>query len=125
MATEYGLTRGTPDEMARRFGGGRAAAVREGFATPWTRYDGQAEPRLPSATELVERGQLAGIAPWGSPAPGVWAGFDAEPLRGVAGSPDEGSLWAVWGDLGAALESANRAAGHSAACLTLRSAAAP
>lgn len=121
VATEYGFTLGGPDEMQQRFGGDRAAAVRNGLAQAWVAYDGSEHPRLPGALELVRSGRLAGIAPWGSPAPqGEWI-LDADGNRGITGTPDAGLLWAAWGEVADSLETANRQAGPASSCLTFQS----
>jgi hypothetical protein len=119
--TEYVFTRGTPEEARRRFGGDRAAAVRDGLARPWRDLDGQVKLRMWSVAELVAQGPAAGVAPWGAPAPGPEAAFDYDSQRGITGAPDEAALWAAWSDVAARLEAANRAAGPAATCLAYRS----
>lgn len=121
VVTEYGFTRGTLDEMDKRFGGDRAAAVRDGLARSWEDLHGNIRSRFPSAGELVQTGLVDGIAPWGSPAPGPWSSFDTDGSRGVTGSPDEEALWTAWSEVAASLGGANRGEGTSSACLTLHS----
>ncbi|HVC33043.1 MAG TPA: hypothetical protein VNL16_05990 [Chloroflexota bacterium] len=121
VATEYGFTRGTPAEMQARFGGDRAAAVSDGLARPWVDLAGQLQPREWSVAEAIAQAPLAGIAPWGSPAPGPTAALDADSVRGIAGAPDEGALWQAWSDAAAALEKANQAAGPAAQCAAYQS----
>lgn len=121
VATEYGFTWGTPIEMSQRFGGDRAAAVRRGLDRPWTDLDGRTQPRLWSALEMMTNGPLAGIAPWGSPAPGPDFGLDTDGSRGITGMPDEAALWTAWTNTAVALESTNRAAGPAVGCLACRS----
>jgi hypothetical protein len=119
--TEYGFTRGTVAEMQGRFGGDRAAAVREGLARPWIDLAGTLRQREWSVPELVTDRWVAGVAPWGSPAPGPRAGLDADAERGITLAPDAAALWSAWRDVAAGLEDANRAAGVSPACLAVRS----
>ena len=121
VATEYGFTLGTPDEMRRRFGGDRSTAVTSGLARPWPGLSGQTVPRQWSVPELFQNHLVTGVAPWGSPAPGIDAGLDTDGTRGITGTPDEQALWSAWGNVAASLEAANRAAGPSAACLGFRS----
>jgi len=125
VATEYGFTLGTPDEMKLRFGGDRVAAVREGLHLPWQDLTGRTHQSRWSVTDLVANGPLAGIAPWGSPAPGPNAGLDVDGSRGITGAPDEAGLWAAWTDVAGSLEAANRTAGSSSACRALRSSDSP
>jgi hypothetical protein len=121
MMIEYGFTRVSPAEMQRRFGGDRVAALRDGLGRPWPALDGTRHDRLWSAFEMVQRAPLAGIASWGSPAPGPDIGYDLDSERGITGAPEEAALWAAWANVAARLEAANRAAGPAAACLALRS----
>lgn len=125
VAVEYGFTRGTPAEMHERFGGDRASAVQSGLERPWQDLSGQTWPKFWSVPELFANGPVAGVAPWGSPAPGAEAEFDTDGFRGVTGAPDEAALWAAWGSVAAALEDANRAAGPSPVCLAHDSTVAP
>ena len=111
VATEYGFTRGTPDEMQSRYGGDQATAVRNGLDRPWQTLDGQTQPRQWSVPELFAKGVLDGVAPWGSPAPGTDCGMDMDSQRGITGAPDEGPLWEAWAQSAATLEAANGAAG--------------
>jgi len=121
VATEYGFTLNGAEEMRRRFGGDRAVAVRSGLDRAWVALDGSTQARLPSAAELMTSWRMAAIAPWGSPAPeGEWE-LDADGNRGITGTADAGALWAAWGEVGSSLESANREAGSSAACLGFQS----
>ncbi len=122
LATEYGFTRGTPTEMQTRFGGDEPSAVQNGLNRSWQDLEGQLQPREWSASELVARGMLAGVASWGSPAPGTDAQLDQDTQRGITGAPDEAALWTAWGNVGATLEAANQAAGPSQQCLALDSA---
>ncbi|MDA8217622.1 MAG: hypothetical protein M0Z94_08410 [Dehalococcoidales bacterium] len=101
VATEYGFTRGTPDDMQERFGGDRATAVLDGLARPWQDIDGNTQPRLWSVPDLFASGQLAGAAPWASPAPGPGAEFDTDGSRGITGTPDEAALWSAWSQVAA------------------------
>ncbi len=119
VATEYGFSLGSAEEMQKRFGGDRAAAVRQGFAAPWRDLAGKMQPRLWSGRDLMANGPLAGIAPWGSPAPGPSARMDTDYGRGITGAPDADALWAAWSELAARLEDGNRAAGASERCLGL------
>lgn len=121
VVTEYGFTRGTSAEMQQRFGGDRVAATLRGWDHPWQDLDGRTHPREWSAAELFQNGQIDGIAPWGSPAPGPQAALDSDGTRGITGTPDGPELWAAWGSIGASLEVANQAAGPSVACLAVRS----
>jgi hypothetical protein len=121
VATEYGFTLGTPAEMEKLFGGDRAAAVLRGFEQTWQDIDGRWHPRLSGGAELVDHAGLAGISPWGSPAPGPGAEFDADVHRGVTGAPDEVALWAAWNEVARSLENASRRAGPSAECEAYRS----
>ena len=123
VATEYGFTYGTPAEMQERFGGDRAAAVKNGLGRSWQDLNGQTQPRMWSVPELFANGPVAGVAPWGSPAPGFGSQLDMDGNRGITGMPDEAALWAAWSEVAASLENANRAAGPSAACLAYRSTA--
>ena len=122
LATEYGFTRGTPAEMQMRFGGDEPSAVQNGLNRPWQDLAGQMQPHEWSASELVAKGLLSGLAPWGSPAPGTGAQLDQDAQRGITGAPDEAALWATWGNVGSALEATNQAAGPSAQCLAVNSA---
>mgnify|MGYP005839526785 FL=1 len=108
VATEFGFTLGTAAEMQVRFGGDRAAALRNGYSRVWQDIDGRLWPRCWSVPELMSQGQLAGIAPWGSPAPGPGSELDTDGNRGLTGVPDEAALWVVWGDVAATLEAGNR-----------------
>ncbi len=121
VATEYGFTLGTADQMQARFGGDRAAAVRDGLQRSWQDLTGRVHPSRWSVPELIANGPVAGVAPWGSPAPGPDAGLDVDGSRGITGTPDETALWAAWGDVAGSLEAANRAAGSSVACRALQS----
>ncbi len=122
VATEYGFTYGSPAEMFERFGGDRAAAVRAGLSRTWQDLAGRTQPRFWSVRELFANGLMAGIAPWGSPAPGPGAELDMDGNRGVTATPDEAALWDAWRDAAAWLEDANSAAGPSAMCLAFQSA---
>ena len=121
LATEYGFTRGTPAEMQTRFGGDPSSAVQNGLNRPWQDLDGHIQPHEWSASELVAKGLLAGIAPWGSPAPGPGAELDEDTQRGITGAPDEAALWTAWSNVGASLEAANQPAGPSEQCLAANS----
>jgi hypothetical protein len=121
MMTEYGFTRGTPDQMRIRYGGDRPAALRNGLDRPWVTVEGTSQPRMWGASELIQKASLAGIAPWASPAPGPWAGFDADNSRGITSAPDERGLWDAWSEVSSRLETANRAAGVSTRCLGFQS----
>jgi hypothetical protein len=115
--TEYGFTRGTAEEMERRFGQDHAAAIRRGYGRSWVTIDGERRPYLYSAADLVLSGLAAGISPWGAPAPGATAILDADWQRGITLVSDEAQLWSTWRETAARLEAANRAAGISVACL--------
>ena len=117
LLTEYGFTLGTPEETRQRFGGDRPAAVRDGLSRPWRDLSGRSHDRLWGVRELLGRAPIAGVASWGSPAPGADAGMDMDSRRGITGAPDEAALWAAWRDVGAQLEAANRTAGPSGSCL--------
>ncbi|MGH2459099.1 MAG: hypothetical protein ACRDIY_09560 [Chloroflexota bacterium] len=121
VATEYGFTRGSPGDAQKRFGGDRVAATRDGLDRPWENLAGDTEPAFWSVPQLFSIGGLAGIAPWGSPAPGPAAAFDTDADRGVTGAPDGPALWTTWANVGQALETENKQAGPSAACLNTRS----
>lgn len=121
IITEYGFTRGSPVEMQRRFGGDRAAALSNGLDRRWTALDGTDETRMLGIRDLVQRYNVAGVAPWGTPAPEPYAGFDADGERGVASAPDENALWSAWRGVAGRLEAANRAAGPSPDCLAFDS----
>ena len=121
LATEYGFTLGTPDQMRSRFGGDRAAAVRNGLDRPGQDLEGGTVPRQKGVEELVSSGLLAGVAPWGSPAPGRWSELDRDNQRGITGTPDEAALWSAWADTAASLEAANQSAGPSDRCLSYSS----
>jgi hypothetical protein len=121
VLTEYGFTLGTPDENRQRFGGDRPAALRDGISRPWIDLQGAAYPRQWGVRELMRRAPIAGVASWGSPAPGAEAVFDMDRLRGITGAPDEDALWGAWREMGAWLETENRIAGPSPACLALAS----
>ena len=123
--TEYGFSRGTAAEMQRRFGGDRAAAVRTGLDRPWQELEGQLQPRRWGVVEMMERGPVAGVAPWASPAPEPAAILDADTERGITFTPDEAALWAAWRDVATRLEAANQAAGPSAGCLAFHSHVSP
>lgn len=125
VATEYGFTLGSPTDVQQWYGGDRATAVRDGLARGWLDLDGQTRSRLWSAQETVSDAPLAGIAPWGSPAPGPEFALDTDGNRGITGAPDEAALWSAWSDVSASLESGNRDAGACSACLALHSAAWP
>ncbi|MBI3969713.1 MAG: hypothetical protein HY332_00370 [Chloroflexi bacterium] len=116
LYTEYGFTLGTPEEMRQRFGGDRATAIREGLARPRRDLDGRLHDHLWGVRDLVDRAPVAGVASWGSPAPGPEAVLDADIRRGITGALDEAALWAAWRDVAAQLEAANRAAGPSHMC---------
>jgi hypothetical protein len=120
VVTEYGFTRGSTFDMGARFGGDRAAAMRDGLGRRWTDIYGREQPRLWGAMEAVERAPFAGLAPWGSPAPGQRSfGLDADLDRGITATPDEVPLWEAWRDIGARLEARNRTAGISGRCLAV------
>ena len=89
VATEYGFTLGTSSEMERRFGGDRATALLRGYEQSWRDIDGQWRDRFMGGAELISDTGLAGISPWGSPAPGLGADFDTDSHRGITGTPDE------------------------------------
>lgn len=125
VATEYGLTWGTPAEMQARFGGDRAAAVQNGFGRWWQELSGRDQPRLRGVPELFANGLVSGVAPWGSPAPGSGAELDMDGGWGITGMPDEAALWSAWSSVAGSLENANRTAGASAACPGFRSVATP
>jgi hypothetical protein len=122
VATEYGFTLGPPAAMATQFGGDRAAALRNGMASPWQTVDGATQPRQWSVAQLIAQTGLDGVAPWASPAPGPNAGFDEDSGRGVTGTPDESAVWSAWGDIAAGLQATNQAAGPSSMCEAYRSA---
>jgi hypothetical protein len=121
IITEYGFTRGTPLEMQSRFGGDRAAALSNGLERGWRTLDGGLEPRLLGITDLVQRYNVAGVAPWGTPAPEPYAGFDADRDRGVTSAPDEAALWPAWRQVATRLSTASAAVGVSPDCLALDS----
>ena len=121
IATEYGFTRGSPSEMEQRFGGDRPSAVLNGLARAWTPLDAAPEPRLPGVLELARRHGVAGIAPWGTPAPEPYAGFDADGERGVTSAPDESALWRAWQEVARQVNAANQAAGRSSDCVAFDS----
>ena len=121
IITEYGFTRGSPAEMQRRFGGDRAAALSNGLDRRWTALDGTAQRRMPGIGDLVQRYNVSGVAPWGTPAPEPYAGFDADGDRGVTSAPDENALWSAWRAVAGRLEMANRTAGPSQDCLAFDS----
>jgi hypothetical protein len=124
ITTEYGFTRGTPLEMQGRFGGDRAAALSNGLDRGWRTLDDGAEPRLLGITDLVQRYNIAGVAPWGTPAPEPYAGFDADGDRGVTSAPDEAALWPAWRQVATRLNAANGIAGQAQECLAFDSAGA-
>jgi hypothetical protein len=75
---------------------------------------------------MIDRAPLAGLAAWGTPAPGpTSAGLDADLARGITATPDEAVLWPVWREIGANLEARNRQAGISGTCLATDSRRAP
>jgi hypothetical protein len=117
VVTEYGFTQGTAEESRRRYGGDRPAALRNGLARPWVDLAGQTQPRLWGPRELLQLAPAAGIASWGAPAPGPEAGYDHDRLRGITGANDEAEQWRAWQEVGAWLETQNRLAGPSPACL--------
>lgn len=121
VVTEYGFTLGVPADNVPRFQGDRVTATLGGLARPWQLVDGSAQPSVPGAPGLFARKLVAAVAPWGSPAPGLWATFDTDQGRGITGTPDEAGLWQAWGSLGAALEQANQTAGVSSACMASQS----
>lgn len=121
IATEYGFTRGSPAEMQQRFGGDRAAALSNGLDRLWVELDGTVQTRLFGIADLVQRYSVGGVAPWGTPAPEPYAGFDADGERGVTSAPDEHALWPAWRAVASRLEAANRATGPSLDCLELDS----
>jgi hypothetical protein len=123
IITEYGFTRGIVAEMQRRYGGDRAAALSQGLDRSWITLDGVTEPRLPGILDLAQRYNVAGVAPWGTPASEPYAGFDADGDRGVTSAPDEAALWAAWQQVAAQMNAANLAAGRSAECVSFDSSA--
>ena len=116
VAAEYGFTLDNPAEMRRLFGGNRAAATLSGFEQEWRDIDGRWRDRFLGGAEMIVQGDLAGISPWGSPAPGLGASFDTDSRRGITGTPDESAVWAAWSKVAQTLEAANRAAGPSHEC---------
>ncbi|HEV7664344.1 MAG TPA: hypothetical protein VGQ62_12460 [Chloroflexota bacterium] len=120
--TEYGFTNrptDTPADRTARYGGDRAAAVRNGLGQSWQTVDGANRPSFPGAADLVASGLVGGVAPWASPSPyaGPDRGMDLDGQRGVTDAPDATALWDAWSATGARLEAANRSAGRVAACL--------
>jgi hypothetical protein len=120
--TEYGFTRGTPEEMEKHFGQDLIGAVRRGLGRPWITVDGGTSPYLHSAADLVLSGLSAGISPWGAPAPGPSAAYDADYLRGITVTPEQTALWTAWRETAERLEAANRASGPTTACFATRTA---
>ena len=90
-------------------------ALRDGFKQPWRDIDGQGHDRLWGVAELVQRRLVAGVAPWGSPAPGPGAELDSDSSRGITGTPDEAALWTAWNGVAKRLEETNGAG--SSQCL--------
>ncbi|MBM2811227.1 MAG: Sugar-binding cellulase-like protein [Chloroflexi bacterium] len=119
--TEFGFTLEARGDSQQRFSADRSAAVRGGAPFAWVDIDGTQWPRAWSVSELAQRAGIAGIAPWGSPAPTAGAAMDADTGRGITFATDAEPLWAAWREAGAMLEAANRAAGPSAECRALDS----
>ena len=70
--TEYGFTNrptDTAEDRRGRYGGDRAAAVRDGWAHAWKGLDGSVQTSFPGAADLVTGGTVVGVAPWASPSP--------------------------------------------------------
>ncbi|MCL4544788.1 MAG: hypothetical protein M1118_09380 [Chloroflexi bacterium] len=109
VATEYGFTLGTPEQNQARYGGDRAAAVSNGFGSAWQDINGVWHNHDWSVSQLIASTGLAGVAPWGAPAPGDSAILDEDSSRGITGAPDAASLWSAWGRVAAELEAANQA----------------
>jgi hypothetical protein len=123
---EYGFTNGPTDttqDRLGRYGGDRAAAVRDGWAHAWKGLDGSVQTRFPGAADLVIGGTVVGVAPWASPSPqsGPDRGVDLDAQRGVTDAPDAAAVWDAWSATGARLEAANQAAGPAPACLAAHS----
>ena len=118
VITEYGFTLGTREEELKRFGGDRRIALRDGLPQAWQDLQGNWHQRYWGALELIERGGVDGIAPWGSPNPdpGTEPGLDLDRLRGISEVPEGSDLWNIWREIGSRLENTNRAAGVSASC---------
>lgn len=114
--TEFGYTREVRGDTQELFRGDRAQAIRSGVPSSWIDIDGRPQSHMWSVVELFEQAGIAGIAPWGSPAPGEDAALDADTGRGITFAPDEDSLWAAWRDASGRLEAANRTAGPSIEC---------
>jgi hypothetical protein len=119
---EYGFTNhaaDTAEDRQLRYGGDRAAAVRDGWRHAWQGFDGAIQTHFASAADLVASGTVVGVAPWASPSPlaGSDRGVDLDGQRGVTDAPDAAAVWDAWSATGARLEAANRAAGTSPASL--------
>ncbi len=119
--TEFGHTREIHGDSQRLFTGDRAFAVRFGVPSAWIDLDGRQFPRQWSVPDLMAQAGVAGIAPWGTPAPTKDAELDTDVGRGITYAPDEGPLWSAWRDVATRLEAANRAAGVSSECRALDS----
>jgi hypothetical protein len=119
--TEFGLTREVQGGFQQLFTGDRAAAVRSGPPASWIDLEGQIQHRGWSVPELFEHAAVDGVAPWGSAPRAPEAEVDADVGRGITYAPDEDPLWAVWREVAAGREAANRAAGSSPDCLALNS----
>jgi hypothetical protein len=120
--TEYGFTNRPTDTAADRrgrYGGDRAAAVRDGWTHAWKGLDGAIQAGFASAADLVGSKLVVGVAPWASPSPhgGADRGVDLDSQRGLTDAPDADAVWDAWSTTGARLEAANRAAGPSQTCL--------
>ncbi len=123
VITEYGFTLGERADELQRFGGDRRTATRAGLDRPWEDLDGVWHLHQWGTLELLDRAGLDGVAPWGSPNPdpGADPWLDLDSRRGISNVPEGADLWDLWRQTGAHLESLNRAAGASAACLAYRS----
>jgi hypothetical protein len=123
LATEYGFTLGTREEEQTRFGGDRLVALRDGMNRPWEDIFGRWHDTHWSLLETVERLDLVGVAPWGSPNPdpNTNPGSDLDRRRGISLAPEGPVLWQHWHYVGHDLYYESGRAGASNACLDLNS----
>jgi hypothetical protein len=109
VITEFGLNRPAAIDPA--------ALLKNGDTQPWIDLDGRPQPGHWSALAMFDDAPLAGVAPWGAPAPGHAATYDIDARSGVTGTPEQDSLWAAWAAIATQREAANRQAGQSSACM--------